>query len=199
MWEEAENDARRLGFRFPVGVDEAGRGPLAGPVVAAACFLPPQFSSQGIGDSKTLTAKSREEMSKRLKTAPGVFVAVGLATPQEIDEINILQASLLAMLRSVEQLEIEADFLLVDGNRLPKSSIPSRAIIKGDSRVQSIAAASIIAKVYRDALMLEYHDLYPEYGFADHKGYPTKMHRKAIEKYGPSPIHRMTFSLLQEC
>jgi ribonuclease HII len=197
MWEEAENDARRLGYCFPVGLDEAGRGPLAGPVVAAACFLPPKFPANGIGDSKGLSAKNREEMSKRLKEAPGVFVAIGLATPAEIDEINILQASLLAMIRSVDALAIKADFLLVDGNHSPKSSIPSIPFIKGDQRVKSIAAASIIAKVHRDALMLEYHDLYPQYDFAKHKGYPTAAHRKAIDIYGPCPIHRMTFAPLK--
>lgn len=177
---------------MPAGVDEAGRGPLAGPVVAAAVILPEEPALDGIDDSKKLSHLRRKEMLERI-TDTAISFAVGIVEPEKIDEINILRASLLAMETAVNNLDTRPDFLLIDGNRRTSLLIPQNTIIKGDSRCCSIAAASIIAKVTRDTIMEKYDDLYPEYNFKKHKGYPTTEHMEAIKKFGPCPIHRRTF------
>lgn len=181
------------------GVDEAGRGPLAGPVMAGAVVLPPGFTRPEIVDSKILSPKARERAFS-LITSNALAFAVGHATPEEIDRINILKASLLAMRRAVEKLSPVPDFLYIDGNRTippaeggPWGAIRQEAVVSGDSRCVSVMAASIVAKVTRDRLMLEYDRVYPGYGFASHKGYPTKAHLAALAVLGPSPIHRQTF------
>ena len=187
------------------GVDEAGRGPLAGPVVSAAVILPDAFVLQNslagpladINDSKKLSGKKRNALFPIIKEK-AICVSIGIAVHEEIDQINILQASLLSMKRAVETLFISPDFLLIDGKFTIDSSIDQSALVKGDSRSISIAAASIIAKVTRDAMMKKFHDQYPEYNFIQHKGYPTKAHKEAILKYGPCPIHRMTFKGVKE-
>ena len=173
------------------GVDEVGRGPLAGDVVAAAVILtdsPPE----GVTDSKMLTSERREALAERIRDE-AVSWALGRATLAEIDELNILQASLLAMRRAVEALHIQPSLVLVDGNRLPKWPYEARAIVKGDLTEPSIGAASILAKVQRDAEMLALHEHYPAYGFDRHKGYPTKAHLAALETAGISPVHRRSF------
>ena len=173
------------------GVDEVGRGPLAGDVVAAAVILtdsPPE----GVTDSKMLTPERREALAERIRDE-AVSWALGRATVAEIDELNILQASLLAMRRAVEALSIQPTLVLVDGNRLPKWPYEARAIVKGDLTEPSIGAASILAKVQRDAEMLALHEHYPAYGFDQHKGYPTKAHLAALESIGVSPVHRRSF------
>ena len=173
------------------GVDEVGRGPLAGDVVAAAVILtdsPPE----GVTDSKMLTPERREALAERIRDE-AVSWALGRATVAEIDELNILQASLLAMRRAVEALPIQPSLVLVDGNRLPKWPYEARAIVKGDLTEPSIGAASILAKVQRDAEMLALHEYYPAYGFDRHKGYPTKAHLAALETAGISPVHRRSF------
>ncbi|MGA6992559.1 MAG: ribonuclease HII [Candidatus Deferrimicrobiaceae bacterium] len=191
--------ARARGFRTVAGVDEAGRGPLAGPVMAAAVVLPPGFTRPEIRDSKALSPKARERAFS-LITSNALAFAVGHSTPEEIDRINILKASLLAMRRAVEKLLPVPDYLYIDGNITippveggPWGVIRQEAVISGDSRCVSVMAASILAKVTRDRLMLEYDRVYPGYGFASHKGYPTKAHLAALAVLGPSPIHRKTF------
>jgi ribonuclease HII len=181
------------------GVDEAGRGPLAGPVVAAAVVLPPGFHRPDIRDSKALSPKARERAFS-LVTSHALSYAVGHSTPEEIDRINILKASLLAMRRAVEKLIPVPDFLYIDGNISispaeggPWAAIRQEPIVSGDTRCVSVMAASIVAKVTRDRLMLEYDRVYPGYGFASHKGYPTRGHLAALALLGPSPIHRKTF------
>lgn len=192
-----EKQVQKDGFARIAGVDEAGRGPLAGPVVAAAVVLPPSFSVPGVNDSKKLSAPKRETLYEAIYTeADGV--GVGIIDADEIDRINILRASLLAMAKAVDKLPVAPDYLLIDGTFPIASSIPQKAIPKGDSRSMSIAAASIIAKVTRDRLMAEYHILYPEYNFKKHKGYPTKAHRDAIKIHGCCPIHRKTFKGAKE-
>ncbi len=180
------------GGRTPAGVDEAGRGPLAGPVVAAAVILPEVFSLKGLDDSKKLTHRQRVEMLDRIASS-ALSLAIGIVGHQEIDRINILRASLLAMEIAVNKLEKRPDFLLIDGNQRTSLLIPQQTVVRGDARCCSIAAASIVAKVRRDEIMDEYHELYPEYNFRSHKGYPTKEHLEAIRKYGPCPIHRVSF------
>ncbi|MDP7408308.1 MAG: ribonuclease HII [Luminiphilus sp.] len=173
------------------GVDEVGRGPLAGDVVAAAVILtdsPPE----GVTDSKMLTPERREALAERIRDE-AVSWALGRATVAEIDELNIMQASLLAMRRAVKALPIQPSLVLVDGNRLPRWPYEARAIVKGDLTEPSIGAASILAKVQRDAEMLALHEYYPAYGFDRHKGYPTKAHLAALETAGPSPVHRRSF------
>jgi len=191
MW-KFEEQALQAGFRSVAGVDEAGRGPLAGPVVSAAVILPPDFAVAGITDSKKLTPRKREIFFDILMEQ-AICVSTGLATVEEIDEINILQASLLSMVRAVKGLDPAPDYLLIDGKFTIGSDLPQEAIIKGDARSISIAAASIIAKVTRDRIMQTLHDQYPRYGFDRHKGYPTAMHRAALLECGPSPVHRKTF------
>lgn len=198
MWEELEDGALAMGYSFPVGVDEAGRGPLAGPVVAASCFIPSGIKLIGVNDSKKLSDLKRRKVLEDLYKVDGVKIGVAVVGPERIDEINILNASLEAMLLSIKAMDIQADYLLIDGNRFPKTSLPGRAVVKGDGRVQSIAAASIVAKVHRDDLMMELGRLYPDYGFAKHKGYPTEDHIAAIKKLGPISAHRMTFAPLKQ-
>ena len=201
MW-EFEHKALNRGYRQIAGIDEAGRGPLAGPVVAAAVILPENFSGQGITDSKKLSEKKRRTLFPYIKKH-AICVATGIASHHEIDQINILQASLLSMKRSVENLSqtpdfIIPDFLLIDGKFTIEMDIDQSAIVKGDSKSISIAAASIIAKVTRDAIMKKLHKKYPLYNFIQHKGYPTKAHKEAILKYGPCPVHRQTFKGVKE-
>ena len=191
-WESFEKNARSRGFKLIAGLDEAGRGPLAGPVVAAAVVFPPIGRMKGINDSKALSAEQREEaLSLLKKRAWGV--GVGVVEAGEIDRINILQASLKAMELAVKNLPLTPDFLLIDGLHCLNLSVEQAAIPKGDQRCLSVAAASIVAKVTRDRLMISYHQEYPEYNFAKHKGYGTREHLQAIRKYGRCPIHRQSF------
>ncbi|MBT6079433.1 MAG: ribonuclease HII [Gammaproteobacteria bacterium] len=178
------------------GVDEVGRGPLIGAVVAAAVVLPETHGIIGLADSKKLSAKRRERLAEEIRDV-AVDWAITEASHLEIDEINILHASMLAMKRAVEQLNCPIDKVLVDGNRLPDLSLPAEAIIKGDSKIEAISAASIIAKVARDRMMLELHQQHPEYGFDRHKGYPTKLHFEMLKKYGVLEQHRRSFRPVQ--
>ncbi len=189
---EYEAKALSLGFRNVCGVDEAGRGPLAGPVYAAAVILPQGLVIDGLNDSKKLSEKKRELLYDKV-TESALAWSVGIATEEEIDEINILQATFLAMRRAVEGLDLKADYALIDGNRMPPLSIKGETVVKGDSLSMSIAAASIIAKVRRDRFMLEIDEKYPEYQFCKHKGYGTALHYEMLEKYGVSPVHRRSF------
>ena len=184
---EKEAELRAKGFTAVCGIDEAGRGPLAGPVVAAAVILPEGIELPGVNDSKKITEKKREVLFDFVKEHALAY-GIGQASEQEIDEINILQATFLAMRRAVEALDVPADFALVDGNRIQGLGIPAETVIGGDGKVLSIAAASILAKVTR-----EMAQTYPEYGFEKHKGYGTKAHYAAIEQYGICPLHRRTF------
>ena len=190
--EPFEAEARARGFRVVAGLDEAGRGPLAGPVVAAAVVLPAKGKLKGINDSKKLSAAQREEMFSLLGEK-ALAMGVGIVEVEEIDRINILQASLKAMELAVEKLPQPPDFLLIDGIQSLCLPLPQQPIPKGDQRCLSIAAASIVAKVTRDRLMVAYHDQYPQYNFAQHKGYGTKEHLQAIQKYGCCPLHRRSF------
>ena len=188
-----EHAAMEEGFSLICGVDEAGRGPLAGPVCAAAVILPPDLELEGLNDSKKLSEKRREALYP-LICEQALAYGIAFASEQEIDELNILQATFLAMRRAVGQLGLKPDLALVDGNREPDfGDIPVRTIIKGDSRSANIAAASILAKVTRDRFMLEQDVVYPQYGFAVHKGYGTQKHYAALREFGPCPIHRRSF------
>lgn len=178
------------------GIDEAGRGPLAGPVFAAAVILDPTKPIEGLTDSKILTAKKREQLFKQIQTIAKAW-AIARADVHEIDEVNILQASLLAMQRAVEALSIKPELALIDGNKCPQLFCPTKAVIGGDKTVPEISAASILAKVARDAEMLILDQQYPGYGFAQHKGYGTRQHLDALKKFGVSPIHRRSFSPVQ--
>ena len=191
LW-EIENSLYAEGYKMICGVDEAGRGPLAGPVCAAAVILPKGLELPGLNDSKKLTDKKRREMFPIIKEQ-AIAYGIGLASHEEIDEINILQATYLAMERAIAQLGGKADFALIDGNRAKEFDLPVRTVVKGDSLSASIAAASILAKVTRDDIMLEMANAYPDYGFEVHKGYGTKAHYDALREHGHSPIHRMTF------
>ena len=188
-----ENAAAKRGSLYICGVDEAGRGPLAGPVCAAAVILPNGTEIAGLNDSKALSEKKREALyDVIIETA--VSYGIAFASVEEIEKHNILGATFLAMNRAVEMLNPAADYALIDGNKIPTNiKVPSEAIVKGDSKSMSIAAASVLAKVTRDRLMLEYHEKYPQYGFENHKGYGTKAHCEAILKYGPTNIHRPFF------
>lgn len=188
-----EEKAYEAGRRLIAGIDEAGRGPLAGPVVAAACILPRGLHIEGVDDSKKLLPEQREELYEILTTHPDIFFGIGIVENKEIDKINILRAALQAMALAVKALPVEPDYLLVDGNYLPPTRIAAKAVIKGDSRSLSIGAASIIAKHKRDLLMTAYHETYPQYGFDQHKGYGTKKHIDAIKAHGHCPIHRISF------
>ena len=191
MWEIEEGYYTR-GLKVICGVDEAGRGPLAGPVCAAAVILPDHLELPGLTDSKKLTDKKRRELYPIIKVQ-AIAYGIGFADQQEIDQINILQATFLAMGRALEQLSIKPELALIDGNREKDFGIPVKTIVKGDSLSANIAAASVLAKVTRDDLMAEMAGLYPEYGFEIHKGYGTKAHYAALREHGPCPIHRMTF------
>lgn len=188
-----EKKARLEGFNSIAGVDEAGRGPLAGPVVAAACIMPPDLLIPYIDDSKKLTAEVREDLFVKLTTHPEIRYGVGIMDHLIVDEINIYQASIQAMLAAVSQLEPKPDILFVDGLKLPHA-IPCWKIIGGDALSLSIGAASIIAKVTRDRIMKEMHEQWPQYGFKTNKGYSTEFHLEALDKWGPCPIHRKSFA-----
>ncbi|GAB4189833.1 MAG: ribonuclease HII [Simkaniaceae bacterium] len=196
-WSYFEQQAFMNGYKIVAGIDEAGRGPLAGPVVAAACILPRDLIIEGIDDSKKLTEEKRESLFSFLINHPHVIYGVGIIDNKIIDEINILKASHRAMMEAVRALRTAPDYLLVDGNQMPASDIPLQGIVQGDSKSQSIAAASIIAKVTRDRIMKDFHEKWPHYGFDTHKGYATEKHLKAIEVYGPCPIHRLSYSPFQ--
>lgn len=187
-----EHEIYAEGFSLLCGVDEAGRGPLAGPVCAAAVILPLGLIVNGLNDSKKLTEKKREELySVILKEA--VSSGIAFASVEEIETLNILGATFLAMNRALEQLDPQPELALIDGNRNTGIRVPSRCVVKGDAKCADIAAASILAKVTRDRYMLEQAELYPEYHFEQHKGYGTKLHYEALREFGPSPIHRMSF------
>lgn len=200
-WEKMNEFSKKIydkGYRYIVGVDEAGRGPLAGPVVAAAIILNPEEPIYGLDDSKKLTEKKREDLYETIMEK-ALAVAVGIVSNEVIDRLNILQATFQAMREAVKKLPLTADYLLVDGNmQIPGLGIPQEVVIDGDANVNSIAAASIIAKVTRDRLLDEYHELYPEYGFARNKGYGTREHIQALKEYGPTPIHRYSFTIVNK-
>lgn len=190
---ELEKEVLKRGYSFVCGVDEAGRGPLAGPVCAAAVILDPNTELEGVNDSKKLSEKKREALFDVI-CQKAVAYSIAFATVEEIEEVNILNATYLAMNRAIEGLEIKADFALIDGNRVPKDiKIDCETVIKGDAKSLSVAAASILAKVTRDRLLLEYDKKYPQYNFAKHKGYGTAEHMEAIRKYGVSEVHRPSF------
>ena len=191
MW-EIEDENYSEGFEIICGVDEAGRGPLAGPVYAAAVILPKHLQIPGLNDSKKLSDKRRRELYPVI-CDQALAYGIGFATEQEIDEINILQATFLAMERAMAQLKIRPDLALIDGNRQKDFGLPVKTVVKGDSLSANIAAASVLAKVTRDDFMVRQAEQFPEYGFEIHKGYGTKAHYAALEQYGACPIHRKTF------
>lgn len=191
-WFLYENELIEQGYKSICGVDEAGRGPLAGPVCAAAVILKPNDIIEGVNDSKKLTEKKREMLYDIIKER-AVSYSIAFATVEEIEELNILNATMLAMKRAVEGLSVPADYAIIDGNKTPNLQIPCNYVIKGDAKSMSIAAASILAKVTRDRLLLEYAEQYPEYQFEKHKGYGTKAHREALLEHGPCPVHRLSF------
>ncbi|AZO95587.1 ribonuclease HII [Halocella sp. SP3-1] len=195
---EKEESLRESGYNFIAGVDEAGRGPLAGPVAAAAVILDPESKIIGLNDSKKLSAKEREELFVEIKEK-ALAVSIGIIENNVIDKLNILQATFKAMRTAIDKLDIKPDYLLIDGNRqLPDIKIKQETVIDGDSRVNAIAAASIIAKVSRDRIMDEYHLIYPAYGFIRNKGYGTEEHIAALKENGPLEIHRFSFSIVNE-
>ncbi len=190
---EFEKAALNSGFNAVCGVDEAGRGPLAGPVCAAAVILAPDTVIEGLDDSKKLSEKKRERLFDVI-TEKAISFSVAFGTLEEIESLNILEATFLAMNRAIDGLSVKPDFALIDGNRAPKNiKIPCETVIKGDSKSMSVAAASVLAKVTRDRLMLKYDAEYPQYDFKKHKGYGTKEHIEFIKKYGPCEIHRLSF------
>ena len=191
MW-EIENSLYSETVQLICGVDEAGRGPLAGPVCAAAVILPRDLQIPGLTDSKKLTDKKRRELFPVIQEQ-AVAYGIGLASEQEIDEINILQATFLAMRRALDQLSVRPDLALIDGNRETDFGLPVKTVVKGDSLSANIAAASILAKVTRDDIMIQLSEQYPEYGFEIHKGYGTKAHYAALAEHGASPVHRRSF------
>jgi len=193
LW-EFENTFSEKGYRAICGVDEAGRGPLAGPVFAAAVILPLGCEMDSLNDSKKLSPKKRDRLFDEI-CERAVSFSVASASVEEIDSINILHAAMLAMKRAIEGLEVSPDLALIDGNRAPHCTVETLPIVKGDARSASIAAASILAKVSRDRVMDEMAERYPEYAFEKHKGYPTKLHYEMIEKHGVLPIHRKSFRL----
>ena len=190
-----ERELWALGVERIAGVDEAGVGPLAGPVVAAAVIFPRGFGLLGVDDSKKLTPERRARLALDIRQSAVAF-AVGIVEPDEIDRINVYQSTLVAMARALDELAVTPHHVLVDARRVPGCDLPQEAIIRGDAHCHAIAAASILAKTTRDALMRRYDDEYPGYGFADHKGYPTESHRAAIRRLGPCAIHRRSFTLL---
>lgn len=189
---EIENAKHDQGYKYVCGIDEAGRGPLCGPVVAAACILPPDVDIPRLNDSKKLSPKIRMQVYEQIK-AKALAYSIAFGTVEEINEINILEATLLAMRRAVNNLEIKPDYLIVDGNIFRGFDIIGESVIKGDAVSCSIAAASILAKVTRDLLCDELDTMYPEYGIKQHKGYGTKAHMDALKKFGPTPCHRRQF------
>ena len=188
-----ENTVMQKGYSFVCGVDEAGRGPLAGPVCAAAVILPKDIVIEGLNDSKKLPEKKREALYDVI-CQKAVAYSICYGTLEEIEQYNILEATYLAMNRAIDSLDVKADFALIDGNRIPRNiAIPCETVVKGDAKSCSIAAASILAKVTRDRLLLEYDKQYPQYGFAAHKGYGTKAHYDAIKEHGVCQVHRLSF------
>ena len=187
-----EHELNKKWYELVCGVDEAGRGPLCGPVVAAAVILPKDAHIEGVNDSKKLTEKRREKLYDDIMQN-AISVGVGVSDVDIIEEVNILNATKKAMLQAISNLKVNPEYVLVDGNQKIDTDIPLETVVKGDSKSESIAAASIIAKVTRDRLLIEYDKKYPEYGFAKHKGYGTKAHIEAIKKYGLTPIHRPSF------
>ena len=187
-----EKECMDAGYKLVCGVDEAGRGPLCGPVVAAACILPLDLEIEGLNDSKKLTEKKREKLFDVI-TEQAVSFSIAMATVEEIDELNILEATLLAMRRAIAGLSVPADYALIDGNVSRDFPLPCRAVIHGDAMSPSIAAASILAKVTRDRMCLDLDAEYPQYGIAKNKGYGSKAHMEALRTYGPAPIHRKKF------
>ena len=180
------------GYEYICGIDEAGRGPLCGPVVAAAVILPKDKYIEGVNDSKKLSPKKREKLYDDIKKE-AISVGIGIVDVDIIEEINILNATKLAMIKAIKDLKIKPDYLLIDGNQLIDIDIEKQTVVSGDEKTESIAAVSIIAKVTRDRMLINFDKLYPEYGFAKHKGYGTKIHIEAIKKYGLTPIHRKSF------
>lgn len=191
-WLEYEQQAMEKGHKSICGVDEAGRGPLAGPVCAAAVILPHGTVIEGVNDSKKLSEKKREALFEVIKET-AISYSIAYADVAEIEALNILNATMLAMKRAVEGLDVPADYAMIDGNRLPDLIIDSECIVKGDAKSMSIACASILAKVSRDRLLYQYAEEYPVYGFDKHKGYGTKVHVEALRTYGPCPYHRPSF------
>lgn len=191
-WLEFEKEALAKGYKSVCGVDEAGRGPLAGPVCAAAVILPEGVIIDGVNDSKKLSEKKRESLFDVIREQ-ALSYSIAYATVDEIEEFNILNATMLAMRRAIDGLDIKADYAMIDGNKIPPIDIDAECIVKGDAKSMSIACASILAKVSRDRLLYKYAEEYPMYGFDKHKGYGTKVHREAILKYGPCPYHRKSF------
>ncbi len=196
-FESHEETVRRRGYSLPAGVDEVGRGPLAGPVVAAAVILPPAAVIPGLRDSKQLSPARREALDPVIRSV-AMAVSVAAVEAGDIDRDNILRATHRAMAMAIAGLPTTPDFVLVDGRLVPSITLPQLALVGGDRRCASIAAASVIAKVYRDRLMVEYHWQFPAYGFDRHKGYGTREHRAAIAVHGPSPLHRRTFRGVRE-
>ena len=192
-----ERSLRQKGYQLIAGLDEVGRGPLAGPVVAACVILQENCDNSSFVDSKTINAKNRSRLYKELKQN-GAQISVGVVSEADIDRLNILQASLLAMKKAILTMPVQPDFLLVDGNQPVPISIPQQSLVKGESKSASIAAASIVAKVVRDEMMDQYHLQYPEYNFQKNRGYPTLEHRNAIKIYGPCAIHRQSFKCVKE-
>lgn len=192
VMQKIENSLYEKGYKNICGIDEAGRGPLCGPVVAAAVILPKGICIEGVNDSKKLTEKKRDLLFEEIQSK-AIAIGVGISDIDVIEEKNILNATKIAMVKALEQLEIQPDYVLVDGNQMIKIDIEGETVVSGDSLSQSIAAASIIAKVTRDKMLYEYDKEYPEYSFAKHKGYGTKIHREAIIEHGLCPIHRPSF------
>lgn len=189
---EIENNLYNQGYKYICGVDEAGRGPLCGPVVASAVILPKDICIEGVNDSKKLSEKKREKLYDEIM-ARALAVGIGISDVDVIEKVNILNATKLAMIQAINDLQITPDYVIVDGNQKIDITIPLDTVIKGDSKSESIACASIIAKVTRDRMLLKYDKEYPEYGFSKHKGYGTKLHIEAIKEYGITPIHRPSF------
>ena len=193
MW-AIENEKKAVGYNLIAGVDEAGRGPLAGPVCVASVILPEGAYLEKINDSKKLTDKVKDKLYDEIKEK-AIAYSIVLVSHEEIDELNILNATFKGMCDAVNGLSVKPDFVLIDGNRIKGMEIPHECVVKGDSKSISIAAASILAKVTRDRYMMELHEKYPQYNFAKHKGYPTKDHYDALKKYGASDVHRKSFNL----
>ena len=191
-WLAYEENALQKGYKYICGVDEAGRGPLAGPVCAAAVILPVDTVIEGVNDSKKLSEKKREALFDIIRET-AVSYAVAFASVEEIESMNILNATMLAMKRAVEGLDVSADYAMIDGNRMPRLDLPGECVVKGDAQSMSIACASILAKVSRDRLLYKYAEEYPVYQFDKHKGYGTKAHVAALKEYGPCPYHRLSF------
>ena len=193
LLKEYENKLHEQGIQFIAGIDEAGRGPLAGPVVVGAVIMRPDSFIEGVNDSKKISESKREKLYEQI-TEEAVAWSVGIVTEKEIDELNILNATKKALEKAIEGLKVKPERLIVDAlEHIDTKGIPYTSVIKGDAKIYSISAASIIAKVTRDRIMREYDEVYPEYGFAKHKGYGTKAHYDALREFGPCPIHRMTF------